>query len=206
MLDALLTSVDRALKTLTLTAASERSLPDKNLPEADLDVEEKSHVVGLMRVNHSGEICAQALYQGQALTARDPVLRQVLQHAAREEEEHLSWTEHRLDELGGKKSVLNPLWYAGSFAIGVLAGLAGDRWSKGFLLETERQVEQHLSGHLARLPSQDHKSRAILEQMQRDEAKHALSAQQAGASELPLPLGLAMKLTATVMTRTAYRL
>ena len=158
----------------------------------------------LMRVNHSGEICAQALYQGQALTARDSAAKQALEQAAQEETEHLAWTERRIEELGGRKSVLNPLWYFGSFALGAVSGLLGDKWNLGFLAETERQVVEHLEGHLQRLPEEDQKSRAILEQMKDDEARHATSALQHGAADLPSPAKLAMRLSSEVMTKTAF--
>jgi len=159
-----------------------------------------------MRVNHTGEICAQALYSGQALTSTNPELKSKLDGAAREEIEHLAWTERRLDELGSRTSLLNPLWYAGSFAIGALAGLAGDRWNLGFLSETERQVEQHLGSHLDRLPTDDSRSRAIVAQMRNDEAGHAQMAEDSGAARLPLPIRTAMRLTAKVMTTTTYRI
>jgi ubiquinone biosynthesis monooxygenase Coq7 len=157
-----------------------------------------------MRVNHSGEVCAQALYHGQALTARDAAAKGALEHAAQEETEHLAWTERRIDELEGKKSLLNPLWYAGSFAMGAAAGLLGDRWNLGFLAETEHQVAAHLDGHLRRLPAEDEKSRAILEQMKEDEGRHATSALQHGAAALPDPAKFAMRFASRVMTRTAY--
>jgi ubiquinone biosynthesis monooxygenase Coq7 len=157
-----------------------------------------------MRVNHCGEICAQALYQGQALTARNPAARAALEQAAAEETDHLAWTAQRIGELGGRVSLLNPLWYAGSFALGAAAGLLGDKWSLGFLAETERQVEGHLEGHLDRLPPQDAKSRAIIDQMKADEARHARAAVEHGAAELPEPVKSAMKLGSRVMTRTAF--
>jgi ubiquinone biosynthesis monooxygenase Coq7 len=156
-----------------------------------------------MRVDHTGEICAQALYDGQMLVARDERVRALLARAGREETEHLAWTERRLGELGGRKSVLNPLFYASSFALGALAGLAGDRWSLGFLAETERQVEQHLDGHLSELPADDAKSRAVLEQMRADEAGHALSARREGAAELPAPVRAAMRVASKLMTSSA---
>ncbi len=202
--DALILNFDRALRTLFAPAASRRPHPDAGLPEAALTDAERRHVAGLMRVNHSGEVCAQALYQGQALTARNPDIAQALQQAADEETEHLAWCERRLNELNSHKSLLNPLWYTGSFALGVLAGALGDRWNLGFLAETERQVEGHLDGHLQRLPEQDVKSRAIVEQMKADEIRHAETAIALGGAELPLPVKLAMKLTAKVMTQTAY--
>jgi ubiquinone biosynthesis monooxygenase Coq7 len=157
-----------------------------------------------MRVNHTGEICAQALYQGQALTARNATARAALEQAAAEETDHLAWTAQRIEELGGRASLLNPLWYAGSFALGAAAGFLGDKWNLGFLAETERQVEGHLEGHLDRLPAQDEKSRAIVNEMKVDEARHARTAVDHGAAELPEPVKLAMKLGSRVMTRTAY--
>lgn len=202
--DSLILNFDRALRTLFAPAASRRPHPDAGLPEAALTDAERRHVAGLMRVNHSGEVCAQALYQGQSLTARNPDIAQALQQAADEETEHLAWCERRLNELNSHKSLLNPLWYTGSFALGVLAGALGDRWNLGFLAETERQVEGHLDGHLQRLPAQDVKSRAIVEQMKADEIRHAETAIALGGAELPLPVKLAMKLTAKVMTQTAY--
>ena len=159
---------------------------------------------GLMRVNHCGEVCAQALYQGQALTARDPATREALRQAAQEEVEHLAWTERRLHELGSHKSLFNPLWYAGSLAIGVTAGVIGDKWNLGFLAETERQVEAHLKSHLTRLPEQDLRSREIVEQMKVDEVAHAETALQLGGVELPGPVKAAMKASSKVMTGVAY--
>lgn len=160
----------------------------------------------LMRVNHVGEVCAQGLYQAQALTARTPALRDQMLAAAQEETDHLAWTEARLRELDTRPSLLNPLWYGGAFALGLLAGRAGDAWSLGFVVETERQVEEHLAGHLTRLPAGDAASRAIVAQMRNDEAAHGLAAQQAGAAALPAPLRWAMRLAAGVMTTTAHRL
>lgn len=165
---------------------------------------ERRHAAALMRVNHVGEVCAQALYQGQALTCRDPALRGELQRASDEEVEHLAWTERRIAELGGRRSILNPVWYGGSLAFGVLAGKFGDRWNLGFLAETERQVEAHLNDHLGRLPPQDVKSRAVVEQMKVDEREHADLAVRLGAAELPAPAKVAMRAAAKVMTRTAY--
>lgn len=202
--DALILHFDRALRTVFAPAVSRRRHPDEGLDEADLSGAEKRHAAGLMRVNHSGEVCAQALYQGQALTARNPEAAQALVQASDEETEHLAWCERRLNELGSHKSLLNPLWYGGSLAMGVLAGALGDRWNLGFLAETERQVEAHLDSHLARLPAQDAKSRAIVEQMKTDEIKHAETAIALGGMELPLPVKLAMQLSSKVMTRTAY--
>jgi ubiquinone biosynthesis monooxygenase Coq7 len=157
-----------------------------------------------MRVNHVGEVCAQALYQGQALTSRDPATRQALIQAAWEETEHLNWTERRIEELGGRKSLLNPLWYAGSLAMGIAAGRFGDKWNLGFLAETERQVGAHLEDHLRRLPPQDERSQAVVKQMASDEAEHAATAIHLGAAELPKPVKAAMRLSSKVMTGTAY--
>ncbi|MGN2392775.1 2-polyprenyl-3-methyl-6-methoxy-1,4-benzoquinone monooxygenase [Pelomicrobium sp. G1] len=203
-LDPLLITLDNALRTLFAPAPSARKRPGSDLPEAPLSDDERRRVVGLLRVDHAGEICAQALYQGQALTARHPAIQATLRKAAQEETEHLAWTEARLAELGGRTSVLNPVWYAGSLAIGAVAGLLGDRWNLGFLAETERQVEGHLDGHLERLPKQDRKSRAILLQMKIDEARHASTALYHGGAELPAPVRLAMRVTSRVMTSTAY--
>lgn len=202
--DALILQFDRALRTVFAPAVSRRPHPDSGLPEAGLDDTQRRHAAGLMRVNHSGEVCAQALYQGQALIARNPEAARALRQASDEETEHLAWCERRLTELGSHKSYLNPLWYAGSFAIGVVAGALGDRWNLGFLAETERQVEGHLDGHLQRLPEQDAKSRAIVEQMKADEIRHAETAIALGGAELPLPVKLAMKLSSKVMTQAAY--
>lgn len=205
-LDFLINPLDSALRTLFAPAQSERPVPGDTLPEAQLSDDEKKLAAALMRVNHCGEICAQALYQGQGLTARNSEVRHDLAQAAREETEHLAWTEQRIRELGGRKSVLNPLWYGGSFLIGAVAGALGDRWNLGFLAETERQVEQHLKGHLGRLPAQDLRSRAIVDQMKRDEMRHAVTAVAHGGSDLPLPVRAVMKLTAKVMTTTAHRI
>jgi len=202
--DALILQFDRALRTVFAPAVSRRPHPDSGVPEGALSDSERRRVAGLMRVNHSGEVCAQALYQGQALTARNPEVARALKEASEEETEHLAWCERRLTELGSHKSYLNPLWYIGSFAIGVLAGALGDRWNLGFLAETERQVEGHLDGHLKRLPEQDAKSRAIVEQMKADEIRHAETAIAHGGAELPLPVKLAMKLSSKVMTQIAY--
>ncbi len=203
-LDQLIIQFDKGLRTLLAPAQTVRVYPDESLPDQDMSEADKRHAAALMRINHVGEICAQALYQGQALTARNPATRDALLQAAWEETEHLAWTERRIQELGGRKSLLNPLWYSGSLAMGVAAGLAGDQWNLGFLEETEKQVCQHLDDHLGKLPPQDDKSRAILAQMRVDEARHAETAHQHGAASLPLPLRLAMKLTSGVMTRTAY--
>ena len=202
--DRLIASFDRALRTLCAPALSARPVPGQDLPEAELDGQEKRHAAALMRVNHTGEICAQALYQGQALTARNQDTRAVLERAADEEVEHLAWTAQRVEELGGRLSLLNPLFYAGAFAMGALSGLRGDKWNLGFLAETERQVEGHLGGHLDRLPQQDEKSRAIVSKMKEDEARHALSALDHGAADLPDPVKRAMRLASKVMTGSTY--
>ncbi|MEW6313081.1 MAG: 2-polyprenyl-3-methyl-6-methoxy-1,4-benzoquinone monooxygenase [Pseudomonadota bacterium] len=204
MIDQFIIHFDRALRTLATPAQTLRAMPGGDLPEADLSDAEKREAAALMRVNHSGEICAQALYEGQSITARDPVVQKALVQAAWEETEHLAWTERRIAELGGRKSLLNPLWYGGSLAIGAMAGALGDKWNLGFLAETERQVERHLDGHLQRLPAQDAKSRVVLEQMKEDEIHHATTAIDHGGAELPAPVKLAMKLASRVMTRTAY--
>ena len=203
--DQWIAEFDRGLRTVFARAASVRPTPGGELPEADLTDAERSHVCGLMRVNHVGEICAQALYQGQALTSRDPAIRDALREAADEETEHLAWTEERLESLAGRKSLLNPVWYVGALSLGVLAGRFGDRWNLGFLAETERQVEAHLDGHLDRLPENDGRSRAIVAQMRDDEIRHAETAVGLGAAEFPAPLKAAMKLAAKVMTTVAYR-
>jgi ubiquinone biosynthesis monooxygenase Coq7 len=203
-IDELIIAIDKGLRTVFAPAQSLREIPGENLPEGGMTEVEKARSAALMRVNHTGEICAQALYQGQALTARNPGAKAALEQAAREETEHLAWTEQRIEALGGRKSLLNPAWYAGSFALGALAGLAGDRWNLGFLAETERQVVAHLDGHLGRLPAEDRKSRAVISQMREDEARHATSAVRHGGSELPEPAKAAMRLSSKVMTETAY--
>jgi 3-demethoxyubiquinol 3-hydroxylase len=203
-LDRSLIAADAALKTLSGAARARRAQPMAGAA-AELSAAERRLSGALMRVNHVGEVCAQALYQAQALTARTPALREQMVAAAREETDHLAWTENRLRELGDRPSLLNPLWYAGAFALGLVAGRAGDAWSLGFVVETERQVEEHLAGHLSRLPENDSASRAIVAQMKDDEAAHARAAQQAGAAELPAPLRLAMRLAARAMTTTAHR-
>jgi 3-demethoxyubiquinol 3-hydroxylase len=207
-LERLIISADNALRTLSGAVHAARPNPAQTQPaEApELDADERRLAGALMRVNHVGEVCAQALYQAQALTARSPALRQQMVAAAREETDHLAWTQQRLDELGDRPSLLNPVWYAGAFALGLLAGRAGDAVSLGFVVETERQVEQHLAGHLDRLPAGDERSRAIVAQMQDDERRHADAALNAGATELPWPVRLAMRGAAKVMTSTAHRI
>lgn len=204
-LDRLIVAFDNGLRTLCAPARSARPHPDGALDEAEMNAQERELAAALMRVNHTGEICAQALYQGQALTARDPAARAALERAAAEETDHLAWTATRNAELGGRLSVLNPLFYAGSFALGALAGLAGDKWSLGFLAETERQVESHLAGHLGRLPEQDRRSRAIVDTMRADEARHAQTALAHGAAELPQPLRQAMQFASRLMTASTFR-
>lgn len=203
-LDNLIVEFDKGLRTLFSQAHSVRSHPDAGMTEMELSDSEKNKAAALMRVNHCGEICAQALYQGQALTARDPQVQRKLGEAAQEETEHLAWTAQRVHELGGHVSVLNPVWYTSSLAIGAVAGLLGDKWNLGFLAETERQVGAHLQSHLDRLPEKDTKSRAVVQQMYVDETQHAEMALSLGAAELPLPVKLAMQLSGKVMTRTAY--
>lgn len=181
-----------------------RPYPANELAEPELNEKERVESARLMRVNHCGEICAQALYHGQAITARDPSLAQALERAAAEEKDHLAWCKQRLGQLGGHTSYLNPLFYVGSFGIGALAGATGDRWSLGFLAQTEKQVVQHLSKHLQRLPRRDEPSRAIVEQMKLDEDGHAIAAREAGAARLPRPLRRLMRLSSRVMTESTY--
>ncbi|MCB1925867.1 MAG: 2-polyprenyl-3-methyl-6-methoxy-1,4-benzoquinone monooxygenase, partial [Gammaproteobacteria bacterium] len=184
---------------------TERPNPADDMPDADLSDVQRDHVARLMRINHTGEVCAQALYQGQALTARDPVVRTSMERSAAEENDHLDWCEQRVEELGGRLSLLNPFWYAGSFAIGALAGVAGDKWSLGFVAETERQVEGHLDEHLEQVPAEDQRTRAILEQMKRDEIEHGQKALDHGGARLPAPIKALMKVTAKIMTTSVYR-
>ena len=207
-LDHVLSHADLALRTLSGTATASRPLPQPADPASAtvLSAEERLLSAALMRVNHVGEVCAQALYAAQALTARSPALRAQMQAAGREETDHLAWTERRLADLGGRTSLLNPLWYAGAFAIGLLAGRAGDRISLGFVVETERQVEQHLASHLQRLPEGDQASRAVVAQMRNDEARHADQALAAGAAPVPAPVRWLMRQSARVMTTLAHRL
>jgi len=203
-LDDVISSADQALRTLTRSAHAARPMPLPIQAVAALDPAQRKLSGALMRVNHVGEVCAQALYAAQALTARTPELRTQMLAAGREETDHLAWTERRLADLGDRPSRLNPLWYAGAFAIGLAAGRAGDRVSLGFVVETEQQVEAHLAGHLQRLPEQDLASRAVVEQMKADEARHADQALQAGASPVPAPVRWLMRAAAGMMTRVAH--
>lgn len=204
LLDPFILQIDQALRTIFTQAPTVRTLPGEHLPEADLTEPERNHVAALMRINHVGEVCAQALYAGQAFTARESIVRKALQKAAWEETEHLNWTERRIEELGGRKSLLNPLWYAGAWTIGAIAGRLGDPVSLGFVAETERQVEAHLDSHMSQLPPADLRSQAIIDQMKADEISHAQTALSLGAAELPPIAKGAMKVAAKVMTKTAY--
>ena len=203
-LDRFIIEFDKVLRTLSATPSSGRPLPGDELAEAQLSDAERRHAAALMRVNHCGEVCAQALYQGQALSSDDPAVTRSLEQAGREETEHLAWTAKRVRELGGRLSLLNPFWYAGSLAVGYVAGRFGTRWNLGFLAETERQVEAHLEGHLERLAPQDVKTRAIIVQMKQDESAHARTAYALGGAELPEPVKRAMRLSSRVMTQTSY--
>jgi 3-demethoxyubiquinol 3-hydroxylase len=205
-MDQIIVAFDNSLRTVFAPARASRPNPAAVLADAELCNTEKREAESLMRVNHVGEVCAQALYQGQALTARNPEARAALEEAAREETDHLAWCEDRLKELGGRKSLLNPVWYVGSFALGATAGILGDKWNLGFLAETERQVEAHLDEHLKRLPEQDMKSRAIVELMKEDEIRHAETAVHYGAAELPPPVKFAMRGMSLVMKRIAHRI
>lgn len=205
-LDRLLASVEHALETVAGTPEPGRPSPACTLDDAPLDPAERRQVAGLMRINHTGEVCAQALYDGQAALARDHDTRRHLQQAAAEETDHLAWCAQRLRELDSRPSLLNPLWYAGSFAIGVAAALVSDKVSLGFVVETERQVEAHLQDHLQRLPAQDERSRAVLAQMQADEVRHAEQAQARGGVALPFPIPSLMHLSSLAMKTLAYRL
>src|SRR5512138_920347 len=206
MLDTLIIGFDRALRTLSGSVSASRPSPDANIAEPALSPIERREAAGLMRVNHTGEVCAQALYAAQALVARDPAIKERFAAAARDEEDHLAWTQQRLAALGDRTSLLNPLWYAGSFAIGVAAGVAGDRTNLGFVVETERQVEEHLTSHIDRLPAADSKSRAIVEQMRDDEVRHGAMALEAGAAPIPTPVRYLMRRAADVMRAVAYRI
>ncbi len=204
-IDHLLINLDQALRTVAgKPAVTERANPADAHAESELSAAQKQRTARLMRVNHAGEVAAQALYQGQALTTHTPEVREKMQRAVQEENDHLAWCETRIKELDSHTSVLNPAWYIGSFAIGALAGRAGDKWSLGFVAETEQQVVKHLEEHLRQLPPHDVKSHAILEQMRRDENHHATTALEAGGAPLPTPIKHLMQLTSQVMTRTAY--
>lgn len=205
-LDRTLAAIQRALDTVAGTPVAGRPSPGAREPLPVLDATDRRHAAGLMRVNHTGEVCAQALYDGQASLARDPATRAHLEEAASEETDHLAWCAQRLQELDDRPSLLNPLWYAGSFAIGALAARAGDRWSLGFVVETERQVETHLGEHLERLPLDDARSRAILTAMQADEARHADNALAHGGARLPFPIPTLMRGASALMKAVAYRI
>ena len=200
LLDSLLIAADEALRTLTGAAVAARPSPAANLPDAP----QPGDAGALMRVNHTGEVCAQALYSGQALFARDERVREALRTAAAEERDHLAWCRKRMGELDARPSLLDPVWYAGSFAMGMVSGAAGDRWSLGFLAETEAQVERHLEGHLDRLAPEDQRTRAVLAQMRDDENRHGAAGRALGGAELPYVVKLAMRAASKVMTRTAY--
>jgi 3-demethoxyubiquinol 3-hydroxylase len=203
-IDQLIATFDSGLRTVFAGARAARPRPDAALEEAALSDSNKAHAAALMRINHVGEVCAQALYSGQALTSRNAQTVQALQHAAAEETDHLAWCEARINELGGRKSLLNPFWYASSFALGAVAGALDDKWNLGFLAETENQVSQHLQNHLQQLDETDIKTRTIVAQMQQDEAGHAAEANLLGARELPAPIKAGMKFASKIMTKTAY--
>lgn len=205
--DRLLAAADRGLRTVFAAPAALRANPAGEKPDAaELNTAERREAAALMRVNHVGEVCAQALYDAQAFATKDPALRALFERAASEETDHLAWTESRIRELGGRTSLLNPLWYGGAFAIGLLAARAGDRVSLGFMAETERQVERHLEGHLDRLPAGDDRSRAVVQQMKDDEVHHAEIAVDHGGVTLPSPVRWAMRMAARVMTKTAHHI
>lgn len=205
-LDRLIAGFERALDTVAGAPEARRPTPAHGIAEAELDRAERRHAAGLMRINHTGEVCAQALYDGQAALARSEEIRRHLVHAAAEETDHLAWCAGRLRELDSRPSLFNPLWYAGSYAIGAAAALAGDPVSLGFVVETERQVEAHLAEHLETLPEQDQRSRAVLLQMQADEVRHADEAEACGGVELPFPIPPLMQLTSLLMKKVAYRI
>ena len=206
-LDRLIAGVDNALRTVAAPAGqSQRANPAADVDEASLDTQQKAHAAGLMRVNHAGEVAAQGLYQGHAAVARNREIEAQMQQAADEEFDHLAWCEQRLNELGERPSRLSPIWYTGAFAMGALSGVIGDKWSLGFIAETERQVCDHLDSHLDRLPTDDARSRAIVATMRDEEAEHGRNAVAAGAAELPRTLKMLMRATARIMTTTAYRL
>ncbi|MFD2367513.1 2-polyprenyl-3-methyl-6-methoxy-1,4-benzoquinone monooxygenase [Pseudoduganella sp. GCM10020061] len=203
-LDHLVIGLDKAVRVIAGVATASRPNPAAHAADANMTDQEKRHAAGLMRVNHVGEVCAQALYDSQGRFAKSPEVRRKLEQASREEEDHLAWTAQRLAELGSSPSILNPLWYAGSYAIGSVAAILGDKRSLGFVSETERQVEAHLTSHLDRLPPQDEKSRAIVRQMRDDEIIHGQAARDLGGAEAPLPVRFAMTAMSRVMTTTAY--
>ena len=206
-IDRFITEFDTALRSVVGGANAQRPTPGSTISgNQSLDSAQRKHAAGLMRVNHVGEVCAQALYQSQKLVARDPKIQEMLEHSAQEEMDHLAWCETRLQELGSHTSYLNPFWYAGSFAIGLIAGLAGDKWSLGFVAETERQVENHLESHLEKLPQEDLRSRAIVDQMRIDEIEHGQAALHAGGANLPEPIQKAMQAMSKLMTTTAYKI
>jgi 3-demethoxyubiquinol 3-hydroxylase len=205
LIDNIINTFDTALRTVFTEAKATRAHPDAAIKEDIITNDnQKQKVVALMRINHVGEICAQALYSGQAFTSRNPQIVEALKHAAAEETDHLAWCESRIKELGGRKSLLNPAWYIGSFTIGAIAGAIGDKWNLGFVAETEQQVSAHLSSHLEKLPKEDNKTRAIIEQMYTDEMSHKQEAVNLGAAELPKPIKVAMKFSSKFMTTTAY--
>ncbi len=204
--DSLIRHFDKGLRTLAGVSQAARTSPATGLPEAELSEAGRREAAALMRVNHCGEVCAQALYQGQALSSDEPGIRAALDDAAREELDHLAWSDERITELGGRTSLLNPLWYAGSLAMGFVAGRLGNKWNLGFLAETEKQVEAHLQGHLSRLDARDERTRAVITAMRDDEARHAAMARKLGAAELPSPVKLAMRAAAGVMTRVSHRI
>ncbi|HBK42947.1 MULTISPECIES: 2-polyprenyl-3-methyl-6-methoxy-1,4-benzoquinone monooxygenase [unclassified Polynucleobacter] len=207
LIDRFIIEFDTALRSVVGGAHAHRPTPGSDKQStALLDAKDREHAAGLMRVNHVGEVCAQALYQSQKLVARNSEIRQMLDHSGQEEMDHLAWCETRLQELGSHTSYLNPLWYAGSFAIGLVAGLAGDKWSLGFVAETEKQVENHLESHLERLPLEDERSRAIVDQMRIDEIEHGQAAISAGGAVLPEPIQKLMQAMSKVMTSTAYKI
>ena len=207
LIDRFIVEFDTALRSVVGGAHAHRPTPGSDALLASLlDAKEREHAAGLMRVNHVGEVCAQALYQSQKLVARNPEIRQMLDHSGQEEMDHLAWCETRLQELGSHTSYLNPIWYAGSFAIGLVAGLAGDKWSLGFVAETEKQVENHLESHLEKLPAEDQRSRAIVSQMRIDEIEHGQAAIAAGGTVLPEPVKNLMQAISKVMTTTAYKI
>ena len=206
-LDNCLIQFDQALRACVPGSSQARRLsPADSIPDSELEAENKRHSAGLMRINHTGEICAQALYQGQATTAKLDAVRVSMQHAAAEEIDHLAWCEQRLQQLDSQPSVLNPFWYVLSYGLGAVAGIAGDKWSLGFVAETEQQVCEHLAEHLQQLPEQDAKSKAILQQMLLDEKQHGDSARDAGAAQLPLPIKQAMTVMSELMKKTTYRI